>query len=410
MDTPPYVQTPESGDPTPPPKDPTLTECQDGLDNDGDGFIDIMDVGCEDESDTSEVDTDPKTPFVVTLEGVYDNKNGTYTAYFSYANRLGKPLSVRIGNAADEKNFFSPGPARRGQPAVFEVGEHRGSFHFTFDGKPLVWTLQRQGGEMLKLTVSRDSPKLPYVKPMNDCISANKDNRFTAVMGYLNPNPFPIHIPVGAINYFSPGPVDRAQPNEFLEGLNTGAFSLRFDGPLAWHLPAKVAAITPESPVCSCTITDSRRTVQRILKIAEELGVIAFQGVDRLERASVQRLAHADLATRRKLRDGIERAKRKAAEVMLEVKDFTGVIPQISQMCPNAPAHCIIIDDQQTLDKLRSRYYWSLNMIKRVNARENFLDTGATVRNEKHIRRAHQLVREGVEALNRIPRFRQSCR
>jgi hypothetical protein len=95
---------------------------------------------------------------------------------------------------------------------------------------------------------------------------------------------------------------------------------------------------------------------------------------------------------------------------MLEVKDFTGVIPQISQMCPNAPAHCIIIDDQQTLDKLRSRYYWSLNMIKRVNARENFLDTGATVRNEKHIRRAHQLVREGVEALNRIPRFRQSCR
>ena len=149
--------------------------------------------------------------------------------------------------------------------------------------------------------------------------------------------------------------------------------------------------------------------MKRILKIAEDLGVIAFQGVERLELASVKRLEHADRATRRNLLEAVERSKRKAAEVMLEVKDSTGRLPEVSKLCPTPPSQCTIIDDQPTLDRLRTRYYWSLNMIKRTNARENFLDSGATIRNEPNVRRAHKLVREGVEALNKIPRFRQSC-
>lgn len=48
--------------PPPPPVTPTLPQCSDGIDNDGDGDIDLADGGCDDANDDDETDTLPPPP------------------------------------------------------------------------------------------------------------------------------------------------------------------------------------------------------------------------------------------------------------------------------------------------------------------------------------------------------------
>ena len=80
------------------------------------------------------------------FEGWEQNPDGTYTMWFGYMNRnyVEEPL-VAVG----ENNFFSPGPADRGQPTHFYV--RRQNFMFStvvpadWEDKKLVWTLPHQG-------------------------------------------------------------------------------------------------------------------------------------------------------------------------------------------------------------------------------------------------------------------------
>lgn len=80
------------------------------------------------------------------FEGWYRNPDGTYSLSFGYFNRNAQEaLDILIG--AD--NFFSPGPADRGQPTHFEPRRHWGVFVVTvpadFGEQRLVWTLIVRG-------------------------------------------------------------------------------------------------------------------------------------------------------------------------------------------------------------------------------------------------------------------------
>ena len=79
-------------------------------------------------------------------EGWIQNDDGTKTMVFGYMNRnWGEDLEVGIG----EENFFSPGPADRGQPEHFRPRRNR--FVFLVDlpadwgDEELVWTLTSAG-------------------------------------------------------------------------------------------------------------------------------------------------------------------------------------------------------------------------------------------------------------------------
>lgn len=78
-------------------------------------------------------------------EGWIANDDGSRTMVFGYMNRnWSEELDVAVG----EENFFSPGPADRGQPTHFRPRRNRFVFMVTvpadFD-EELVWTLTTQG-------------------------------------------------------------------------------------------------------------------------------------------------------------------------------------------------------------------------------------------------------------------------
>lgn len=79
-------------------------------------------------------------------EGFEVNADGSYSMIFGYMNRnWDEELDVPVG----EENFFTPGPADRGQPTHFLPRRNRFTFKVRvpadFGDQELVWTLRTQG-------------------------------------------------------------------------------------------------------------------------------------------------------------------------------------------------------------------------------------------------------------------------
>ena len=77
----------------------------------------------------------------------------------------------------------------------------------------------------------------------------NGDGTATILIGYFNQNQEQeIDLPIGELNYFSPGEQDRGQPTRFEVGRAWGVFSIRvpddFDGALSWTIVANDQPIT----------------------------------------------------------------------------------------------------------------------------------------------------------------------
>lgn len=409
-DTPMPLDTPTISAPsTPIPSfaDPVALECTDLIDNDGDGLTDSQDPDCQSPTATRESGS---TTFTVSLEGLYDNKDGTLVAYFSYKNDSGKVITAPRGDSPTTRNIFSPEPASRGQPTDFLPGEHRGVYRVEFNGAPFVWTIKVPGYDEIQIPVSSESPKLPAVRPVPDCINKSETGGFISVWGYNNPNDFELVIPIGPRNMFVPGKGDRGQPDKFFAGLNRGAFTLPLSDILEWKLPGASASASPKANVCICPSTDNTTSKDRILKFSQELGALVYEAADQIEQASKARFTGASADAKKRLREGIQRSKKRAAEAALEAQEFNSSLPIVSRSCPEVPVGCRQVDDGATLEKLRKYHYDTLALIKRMNARSEFIERGRTKRNEEIVRRANKIFKRGLAEINKIPRFRTVCK
>ena len=63
----------------------------------------------------------PSQPIYLQYDGYVKNNDGTYTLSFGYFNLNQVDVSIQPG----KDNSFSPGPADRNQPILFEKGRHR---------------------------------------------------------------------------------------------------------------------------------------------------------------------------------------------------------------------------------------------------------------------------------------------
>jgi hypothetical protein len=81
------------------------------------------------------------------FEGWYKNPDGSYSLSFGYFNRNAKEvIEIPVG----PNNYFSPGPADRGQPAIFYPRRNWGVFAVNVPaplplGEKIVWTLIVRG-------------------------------------------------------------------------------------------------------------------------------------------------------------------------------------------------------------------------------------------------------------------------
>lgn len=104
---------------------------------------------------------------------------------------------------------------------------------------------------------AREAGTFRKVVPVLQCVKES-GARLEARFGYDNPNPFTVNIAVGAMNYFTPGPKNRGQPDRFLPGVAENVFSVTVDAKrndpartIAWTLD-EITVSTGASAVPRC--------------------------------------------------------------------------------------------------------------------------------------------------------------
>ncbi len=383
--------------------------CSDGEDNDGDGLRDIMDIGCESATDQTEDDDGVSSTLTISLEGLFDRGDGTFDAYLSYRNPGKKTVSIPVGETATTKNYFSPGEPNQGQPIEFRRGEHRGVLRVPFRGDPLTWTLKAPGAVEQSISISSESMKLKPVEPLATCISTTSSGQISAVLGYLNPNPFDISVPVGTLNNFSPGAADRSQPTLFFSGLNTGVLALPIDTVVTWKLASRQAVVSPSTTVCECPAAKNSAPKSTVNESSTTLGEQLFAALSSLDKVSDRRFKTASSDDRRKLRESFESIGRQAAKRALDVERAVKKLPDESRACVEPPAGCRLIDDGPKITVARRRLASSLAMVTRIVRRINFLRGSEAAGDRELLQNAITAHDNGVKALDEIPRFRTVC-
>jgi uncharacterized repeat protein (TIGR01451 family) len=184
-------------------------------------------VATADESFPTRCGVDPPNPPDPYRIGVFvtcvTNNGDTYAATFGYENEDADTTSIPVGDA----NRFLPAPEGRGQPTVFEPGNHPEAV--TVTGIPnetrLVWSVtsdQTRSAEAASTFEQKCSPEPPPVEllPLGlfvTCVTNHADS-YDAVFGYTNDNRSQQIVPLGLSNTFVPAPGNRGQPTTFEPG------------------------------------------------------------------------------------------------------------------------------------------------------------------------------------------------
>ena len=171
-------------------------------------------------------------PIGVFVNCVDTNSDGTFSAVFGYESANAAAVTIAAGAA----NNVSPDGPDRGQPTSFEPGNVGSAFTVdgVSEGGDVTWTLV-YGGQTSTATASASfaekcggtPPEPPPAKVaiFVKCVD-NASGTFSATFGYENDASEPVSVPVGPQNRFSPTPIDRGQPIEFLPGEVQAAFTV----------------------------------------------------------------------------------------------------------------------------------------------------------------------------------------
>ena len=126
-------------------------------------------------------------------------------------------------------------------------------------GPTLTVTVDR--GDAILCAITNTHKAVNTLSPVLECVVFQGGAPSVAVWGYTNPNSFPVTVPIGATNGFSPAPQNRGQPLVFQPGGLVGAFQTPFAGAstLAWTLGK--TTVTADSSSTRCTATLELRKV-----------------------------------------------------------------------------------------------------------------------------------------------------
>ncbi len=357
------------------------------------------------------------------VECVFDNTDGTKTAYFSYNNVTAQGLSVPISTSGASVNAFSPGLPDQGQPTAFVSGVVKGVVGVPLPSGGVTWTVRASGSAMSTATASAASPRCAAVQPLIEC-QGYDSGQLRAQSGYSNPNPFDVKLGFGSLNFFSPGPSDRGQPTVFKSGLNKGSFGLILTDPatpITWELNGQKVSASNALSVCAgeCIDTAIGEIRGDLDDIALELAQLTIDAADVLAAADDSSASGASKrrASRRRFsaaaaknRADAERAKAKAQGYVTQSKALTIQFPDVVKNCPEAPLFCETVDRGPVIAQLRNLYAEARNTAQRTMARAYFRQTGATNRRDALVRKAKQLEAQGSADLDKLPRTETVCK
>jgi hypothetical protein len=386
------------------------SSCQDGVDNDQDGLVDTNDPGCSNNQDNNE--GDEASLLEVGLECVFDNQDGTFTAYFGYENRTSGEIQVISNPATGTLNEFSPSSPNRGQPATFKVGRQRGVVPVVFNGQPLTWRVRAAGSKLSTATAASNSSPCQRVSPIADCINGSKGG-LVATFGYNNPNAFDVVIPVGPLNNVSPAPADRGQPRVLKAGRNAATFSTTFAQTITWNLDGVPATITESTRVCEggCIDRPIGTIKNELNKTALDLAALTKKAAKLLAQRANQSASRGQISRTVASRVGIDaqRAAKKADALARRAQSLTLGFPEVIKSCPFSLPFCQTVDRGKEIDLLRGLFVEQLDQLRRIMARRNFNQTGSTSRQDPLVVEARRVKSDGDAQLSEIPRIDTRC-
>jgi hypothetical protein len=111
--------------------------------------------------------------------------------------------------------------------------------------------------------------------PILECVAFSDIGPDVAVWGYRNTGSEPAVVAVGSANRFSPGSIDRGQPEVFEPGRLVGAFQTGFEAgstPLVWTLTGRTASASASSRSCNATVE-----VRKVVVPVADLGVFRLR-------------------------------------------------------------------------------------------------------------------------------------
>jgi uncharacterized repeat protein (TIGR01451 family) len=174
-----------------------------------------------------------ENPLGVYVKCVDNYDDGTFSATFGYYNPNAVSVEVPIGT----DNSVSPGGPGRGQPETFSAGTVPSAFTVTgvpeatavkwlvANAPPVTNSATANASFTTKCGTTPPEPPPPAVSVFVKCVD-NTGATFSASFGYENPGDDPVNIPVGPQNGFTPEPIDRGQPGEFVPGTVQEAFTV----------------------------------------------------------------------------------------------------------------------------------------------------------------------------------------
>jgi hypothetical protein len=402
---------PNSYNPLGGPESSATTQCQDTKDNDADGLIDLKDPGCADAQDNDEADE--KALLTVGVECITVNNDGKKTAYFSYNNTTGAEVTVTTNASQGTLNEFATTGVTTPPPTLFKAGLSKGSVVVPFTGDSLTWLVRAPKSSASRATASAATPVCAPVVPKAEC-RGYQNGVLTAQVGYVNGNSFEQQIPIGPSNGFTPGSVDRGQPNRFFAGTNKSVFQVALASTtdsLTWVVNGSSVKIDNTLPVCDgeCVDTPTGNVTAQLDAIAQQLSDVMTRAANILASAKATNGKNVSAATKRNRTDA-ERAKKKADDYSALAKTLTIQFPQVIKTCPQAPAYCETVDRQYAIESLKGLYANQRNSTQRTIARSYFRNTGKTSRTDSLVKQAKDLEKQGLAALAQLPRFETQCK
>ena len=347
----------------------------------------------------------------VGTECVSKNADGTRTAYFSVNNLTGGDVTFGTNASLGTINEFQSDSTTTSPPTTFKAGQSIGSVIVPYKGGTLTWVVKAPRSKRSEAVASDDSPLCPSLQPLADC-RGFESGILKVKLGYNNQGKFEQAFPIGVLNGFSPGAIDRGQPNRFFAGLNLSVFEIPVVDPnerVTWTINGQSVVIDGTLKTCDgkCVDTPVGSIKGELDQIAISLSALMNKAAAALASIKDKKGGQDDQA--RDERDA-KRASRKAAEYERVAKALTIQFPAVVKTCPEAPAFCATVDRQGTIDALRGLYANQRNSVTRTMARALFRSTGATSRRQRFVKEAKGLEASGLEQLGKLPRFVTECK
>ena len=268
------------------------TQCADGIDNDGDGWIDLDDSCCANPSGTDEAYCNkPKVNVSKTGPSeVYQGGVASYTV--TIKNNSNFPAhNVRAVDSFISGTAFTflpaqstPGCVQEGQyyicaPTSLAAGESKSyTFAYQVGSQAACGGIVMDQADVQVGQVSVDWAKFQTtvkcqitsaLLPISECVYNLGSGKYRAYFGYENTGSTALTIAAGTntgeiMNTFSPGASNRGQPSIFQPGRKVSAFTVDFAGEsLTWNLRQQYADIK------SVTVSKDSKACKPVKPVAE---------------------------------------------------------------------------------------------------------------------------------------------